>query len=164
MTDVLTLGTFDLLHYGHLDFLAAAARLGAALTVGVNSDRFTASFKAAPVMDQDERLYAVTRAGYEAVLNDGPGYDLIATTRPRVLAVGSDWARKDYLAQLWVTQDWLDGRGVTVAYVPYRQWRPISSTEIRKRVLARCRCRDEGAGDGDDRGPASAVGAGEDAG
>ena len=134
VTSVLTIGTFDLLHYGHVDFLNRAAELGAGLTVGINSDRFAATFKDRPVMDEDERAYAVRQLGYATEVNDGPGHELIRALRPAVLAVGSDWARKDYRAQINVTQDWLDGRGITLAYVPYRQWRPISSTEIRRRL------------------------------
>jgi cytidyltransferase-like protein len=134
MGSVLTIGTFDLMHFGHVDFLKACASLGEDLTVGVNTDRFAGSFKPEPVMDQDERTYAVEQLGYPAVLNDGPGHVLIDRLRPHVLAAGSDWARKDYLGQIFVTQDWLDGRGITVAYVPRTCWRPMSSTEVRRRV------------------------------
>jgi len=140
---VLTLGTFDLLHYGHIAFLAESARLGDQLIVGVNTDRFVREYKTRPpVLDQDERAHGITLLGYEARLNDSPGQDLIGKIRPAVLTIGTDWARgKDYLAQIGTTQDWLDERRIILAWVPYIQHRPISATEIRRRIL-------EGAPDG----------------
>ena len=40
MKSVLTYGTFDLIHYGHLNFLKRASELGDRLIVGVSSDEF----------------------------------------------------------------------------------------------------------------------------
>lgn len=135
-TRVLTIGTFDILHFGHVSFLRQCELLGSEVIVGVNSDRFAATFKTAPVMTQDERQLAIAQVGYATLLNDGPGAELIEQARPGVLAVGSDWARKDYRAQIGLDQDQLDGLKVTVAYVPYMQGTPISTSEIRRRVLA----------------------------
>jgi cytidyltransferase-like protein len=133
---VLTIGTFDVLHFGHIAFLRECARLGDELLVGVNTDRFVRAFKPDPVMTQDERTHALAQLGYATWLNDGPGRDLIEDTRPAVLAVGSDWARKDYYAQLTVDQDWLDERRVILAYVPYVLGPPMSTSEIRRRIRA----------------------------
>jgi cytidyltransferase-like protein len=138
VTVVLTLGTFDLLHYGHVSFLKECAKLGDCLVVGVNTDRFVREFKPAPVMDQNERVYGIGLLGYETRLNDSAGRELIAEIRPQVLAEGTDWAPgrgKDWLAQIGCTQDWLDEQHIIVAWVPYVQYRPISTTEIRRRVL-----------------------------
>lgn len=132
---VLTIGTFDLLHYGHVGFLKEAAKLGDYLVVGVNSDRFTATYKHAPIMTYDERCHAIGQLGYRTLPNDSHGSDLIDSCRPRIVAVGSDWARKDYLAQIHATWTWLESRGITLAYVPRALWQPISSSEIRQRVI-----------------------------
>lgn len=137
MTTVLTIGTFDLCHFGQVDFLRAAARLGTDMTVGVNTDAFTATYKRRPVMTQDERIYAVRQLGYPALFNASAGRELISEVAPDVLAVGSDWARKDYLGQIGVTQDWLDERGITLAYVPYVHKWPISTSEIIRRIRER---------------------------
>lgn len=134
---VLTIGTFDVLHFGHVAFLRQCARLGTDLVAGVNTDRFVTCFKPAPVMNQAERVHALRQLRFAARLNDGPGRDLIDEVRPDVLAIGSDWARKDYLAQIGVDQDWLDERKVILAYVPYVQDMPISTTEIRRRIAER---------------------------
>lgn len=131
MTRVLTIGTFDLLHYGHMAFLARCAALGD-LTVGVNSDEFTAAFKRTPVLSQDERILGIQGLGYEAVLNNSAGRELIGKTAPDIVAIGSDWAVRDYRAQIGVTQDWLDEQRIGVAYIPYTGG--ISTSEIIARI------------------------------
>lgn len=136
-TSVLTIGTFDVLHFGHVDFLRQCERLGTSLAVGVNSDEFTATFKDAPIMTQDERLHAVGQLGYPVHLNTSRGRELIDAVKPDVLAVGSDWARRDYLAQIDVTQTWLDLRKIITAYVPYVQMHSISTSEIKARMRER---------------------------
>ena len=144
MASVLTIGTFDLFHWGHVAFLRECQRFAGQnpreLAIGVNTDRFAAEFKGPPVMSQDERVHAVDQAMpiAEVMLNDGPGRDLISDLRPRLLMVGSDWAQKDYLHQIGVSQAWLDSLRVIVAYVPYQLGAfPISATEIRRRIRER---------------------------
>lgn len=131
---VLTIGTFDLLHFGHIAFLQECKKLGD-LTVGVNTDLFAESFKRRPIMSQAERFHALYQLGYDVMLNESAGRSLIELTRPDLLAVGSDWARKDYYRQINVDQDFLDQRGMTLAYVPYVHDRmPISTSEIIRRI------------------------------
>jgi bifunctional ADP-heptose synthase (sugar kinase/adenylyltransferase) len=117
-----------------LDFLKVCEQLGDNLVVGVNSDKFTKSFKEAPIMNETERMYTLSRNGYYPILNTSAGKSLIEEVKPNILAVGSDWARKDYLKQIDVTQDWLDKRHIILCYIPYIQALPISSTEIKRRV------------------------------
>lgn len=139
-TTVLTIGTFDVLHFGHVAFLRQCERLGTQLIVGVNSDAFTMKFKGRPVMTNGERRWALEQLGYETRLNNSAGRDLIEAERPDVLAVGSDWARKDYRAQIDLTQDELDSRLIILAYVPYVQQHAISTTEIRRRIMREHQC------------------------
>jgi len=61
-----------------------------------------------------------------------PAIELAA---PNMVAIGSDWARKDYYTQMAFDQDWLDDRGIALAYIPYTQG--ISSTAIKERMLFR---------------------------
>ena len=132
---VLTIGTFDVLHFGQIAFLRKCSLLGSHLVVGVNSDRFTGSYKRRPVMSQDERMYALAALGFDVTLNDGPGRDLIFEKKPGILAIGSDWARKDYYKQIDVTQDELDVAEICLAYVPYvSAGMPMSTSEIIRRI------------------------------
>jgi glycerol-3-phosphate cytidylyltransferase-like family protein len=117
-----------------MDFLAQCAKLGE-LTVGINTDLFVASFKPElPIMTTEERMHGIRSLGYTAVVNSSPGKELIEKQAPDILAIGSDWARKDYLKQIDVTQSWLDDRHIILAYIPYIQKFPISSTEIKRRI------------------------------
>lgn len=133
----LTIGTFDVLHWGHLEFLYKCADLSRGdLVIGLNSDKFVEKFKGErPVMSYKEREHALKVAGYAIVReNRSAGKRLIERFKPDVIYVGSDWARKYYLGQIGVTQDWLDKRNITVAYVPYVQTMPISTSEIKRRI------------------------------
>ena len=133
MTRVLTIGTFGVPHMGHAAFLRRCEAFGS-VTVGVNSDAFVVRYKGArPLYSQDERLVLVASLGYDVALNDGPGRELIDRLRPDVLTIGTDWARRDYLAQIDVDQGFLDERGITLAYVPMRPI-GISSTDLVRRA------------------------------
>ncbi len=133
---VLTLGTFGIPHMGHAAFLRRCEAFGE-LTVGVNSDAFVERYKGIrPPFDQDERMALISSLGYRVTLNDGPGRACIDLVGPDVIAVGSDWARRDYLAQIDCDQDWLDGRHITIAYVPMRPV-GISSSEIVLRSITK---------------------------
>jgi glycerol-3-phosphate cytidylyltransferase-like family protein len=145
---VLTLGSFDMLHPGHLGLFAWFARIaggdGPAISseasklrfviVAVNTSGFIGKFKTEPRYTTEERVAMVRGTRYvdEVVVNDGLAQaDLILEQRPDMLVIGSDWARKDYLDQLKIDQDWLDEHGIALAYVPRTgNW---SSTEMRAR-------------------------------
>lgn len=132
---VLTIGTFAIPHMGHAAFLRRCEAFGD-VAVGVNSDAFVQRYKGErPPFDETERMALVEALGYRVYLNDGPGRALIDEYRPDVLTIGTDWARRDYLGQIDVTQDFLDERHITLAYVPMRP-AGISSTLIARRCQA----------------------------
>lgn len=117
---LLVLGTFDLFHVGHLNMLQSAAMYGE-LYVGVNTDRFAAQYKRAPVIGENERLRVVSglRCVHAAHLNDGPGRDLIDKLRPNVVVTDTDWHRTGrYLQQVGVSEEWLEERNIGVMYLP----------------------------------------------
>jgi glycerol-3-phosphate cytidylyltransferase len=131
--NVLTIGTFDLFHYGHVRLLDAAADFGP-LTVGLNSDEFVEQFKGRrPILPYEARreVLAACRFVTRVIPNSG-GADAkpcITEANPTVIVVGSDWADRDYLGQLGVTHEWLDERGILIVYVPYTEG--ISASMIR---------------------------------
>lgn len=129
---VLTIGSWLIPHLGHAAFLRKCESFGP-VTVGVNSDDFIQTYRGiqAP-FTQDERMELIRSLGYRAVLNDGPGRDLVYEVGPDIIVIGTDWARRDYLGQLDITQDELDEWGITVAYLPMRPF-GISSTEVLRR-------------------------------
>ncbi len=136
---VYTGGTFDLIHSGHVNFLRRCAEIGS-VTVALNTDEFIAEYKGKPpVMSYDERLAVLSE--FFSVKNIIPNYggadstEAIEWAQPDIVAIGSDWARKDYYKQMGFTQDWLDERGIMLMYIPYTQG--ISTTELKRRISGR---------------------------
>lgn len=94
---VFTNGCFDILHVGHVRYLAAARGLGDALLVAINSDRSVRELKGAgrPVMTEDERaemLAALAAVDYVTVFDENSPRALIAEVLPDVLVKGGDYS------------------------------------------------------------------------
>jgi D-beta-D-heptose 7-phosphate kinase/D-beta-D-heptose 1-phosphate adenosyltransferase len=94
---VFTNGVFDLLHVGHVRYLAAARALGDALIVAINSDRATRQLKGAdrPITNESERaeiLAAVRHVNYVTIFDDISPRTLITQLLPDVLVKGGDYA------------------------------------------------------------------------
>lgn len=94
---VFTNGCFDVLHRGHVTYLAQARALGAALVLGVNSD---ASVKRQgkgddrPVNHEDDRmavLAALDAVDLVVLFDEDTPLDLILTCHPDMLVKGGDW-------------------------------------------------------------------------
>lgn len=65
MKRVLTFGTFDIFHYGHLRILERASKLGDELIVGVSSDALNFSKKSRyPLYNEDERMHIISSLGF----------------------------------------------------------------------------------------------------
>ena len=93
---VFTNGVFDLLHVGHVRYLAQARALGDALVVAINSDRAVRELKGPdrPVFDEGERaeiLAALRQVDYVVVFDDISPRSLIAQLLPDVLVKGGDY-------------------------------------------------------------------------
>ena len=93
---VFTNGVFDLLHVGHVRYLAQARALGDALLVAINSDRSVRELKGAdrPVFAEDERaeiLAALRPVDYVVVFDDISPRSLIRRLLPDVLVKGGDY-------------------------------------------------------------------------
>jgi glycerol-3-phosphate cytidylyltransferase len=105
-TTVITFGTFDVLHVGHVRVLNRAAELGDELLVGVSSDELNRSKKGrAPVFNQDERLELVSNLKAVAGVFVEESLDLkrqyLAEHHADVLVMGDDWAGKfDFCSDL----------------------------------------------------------------
>ncbi len=133
---VYTGGTFDLFHYGHVNFLSQCARFGD-VTVALNTDEFIEEFKGErPVMTYKERAKTLKGCKYvkEVVENFG-GADskpTILAVAPSVIVVGSDWHERDYFAQLDIDWAFLRDNNISLMYVPYTV--TISTTDIKKRL------------------------------
>ena len=105
MTKVITYGTYDLLHYGHIRLLERAKALGDYLIVGVTSDTFDRERGKINVQQTlMERVEAVRATGIadEIIIEEyeGQKIDDIKRYDVDIFTVGSDWKGKfDYLAE-----------------------------------------------------------------
>ena len=95
-TLVFTNGVFDLLHVGHVRYLAQAQQLGDALVVAINSDDSVRQLKGEgrPLMNQQDRaevLAALTAVDYVTVFDDISPRGLISELLPDVLVKGGDY-------------------------------------------------------------------------
>lgn len=96
---VITFGTFDVFHVGHLRVIERAAALGDRLVVGVSADALNVSKKGRePVFSQDERLAIVgaLRAVDDVFVEESLELKrhYITHHRARTLVMGDDWAGK----------------------------------------------------------------------
>jgi glycerol-3-phosphate cytidylyltransferase len=96
---VITFGTFDVLHVGHIRVLRRAAELGDRLVVGVSADALNIAKKGrAPVFSQDERLEIVgsLKMVDEVFVEESleKKRDYILEHGADVLVMGDDWAGK----------------------------------------------------------------------
>lgn len=140
MSIVYTGGTFDLLHAGHVDFLAVCRKIAGdngRVVVGLNRDEFVASYKGhPPACTYEERRDVLCGCRYvdEVVVNSGDADSKIAITlvNPDFIVIGDDWAHRNYYAQMSFTPEWLNEMDYTLLYVP-RQ-RMLSSTDIKARI------------------------------
>lgn len=124
MIKVITYGTYDLLHQGHINLLRRAKELGDYLIVGVTSDTFDQGRGKLNTRNNVlERVEAVKATGYadQVIIEDyvGQKIDDIQKYDVDIFAIGSDWVGKfDYLNEY-----------CKVVYLPRTEG--ISSTQLR---------------------------------
>lgn len=119
-TVVFTNGCFDIVHRGHVEYLAKAAELGDVLVVGVNSDASTRRLKGAARPLQDEASRTMVIASLQAVscvalFDEDTPYELIKLVQPDVLVKGADYKPEDIVGYDIVTAR--GGRVETIALV-----------------------------------------------
>jgi len=133
-TVVFTNGIFDILHRGHVEYLAHARRLGDILIVGLNSDSSARKLKgpSRPINRFADR--AAVLAGLAAVdhivrFDDPTPINLIVALQPDVLVKGAQYARRDIVGAKEV--EYWGGR---VVRVPMRKG--YSTTHLLHHVIS----------------------------
>ena len=130
---VFTNGCFDILHRGHVTYLAQARALGKSLIIGVNSD---ASVKRQgkgddrPINSEQDRmavLAALESVTLVTLFDSDTPLDLILAVKPDVLVKGGDWAVDRIVGAGEVL-----GRGGQVHSIPFLHQR--STTAILKKI------------------------------
>ncbi|MBL7662567.1 D-glycero-beta-D-manno-heptose 1-phosphate adenylyltransferase [bacterium] len=116
---VFTNGCFDILHVGHIRYLAEAKKLGDLLVVGLNSDASTKRLKGAarPVVTESERaemLLALRAVDFVVTFDEDTPLELIQEIRPDFLVKGGDWTPDKI-----VGADFVQSYGGKVLSIPF---------------------------------------------
>ncbi|MBC7946022.1 MAG: D-glycero-beta-D-manno-heptose 1-phosphate adenylyltransferase [Burkholderiales bacterium] len=126
---VFTNGCFDILHRGHVTYLAEARALGGGLIVAVNSDTSVARLNKGPERPvnglQDRMAVLAALASVDAVIgfDDDTPLRLIHEIRPDVLVKGGDW-HVDAIVGAREVMEW----GGAVRSIPVRYQRSTTAT------------------------------------
>jgi D-glycero-beta-D-manno-heptose 1-phosphate adenylyltransferase len=131
-TVVFTNGCFDILHRGHVDYLAKAADLGDILVIGVNTDASVSRLKGPhrPIQDEQSRLQILASLAFvdAVILFDEPTpLNLIQLVQPDVLVKGSDYQPADIVGYEIVMAK--GGNVKTIDFIP-----GFSTSAIEKKI------------------------------
>lgn len=136
---VLTVGTFDLLHSGHIRLFDNCHKLAGdfgEVVVGVNSDEFVYKYKKInPIIPLKDRIKVISSLSKvkKVVINESESLEkLLLDEMPDILVVGSDWAIKDYFKQIGVSLEWLYEKNILLIYTCYTE--NISSSKLREKI------------------------------
>ena len=93
---VFTNGCFDILHKGHVTYLAEAKKLGDLLVIGLNSDASVKRLKGSerPINNELDRQYVMSQlkpVDFVEIFTDDTPLSLIQRVKPMVLVKGGDW-------------------------------------------------------------------------
>ncbi|MBI1285069.1 MAG: D-glycero-beta-D-manno-heptose 1-phosphate adenylyltransferase [Thiobacillus sp.] len=132
---VFTNGCFDILHRGHVTYLAEARALGGSLIVGVNSDasvRRQGKGSDRPINRLEDRmalLAALESVSLVTWFDADTPLELILAARPDVLVKGGDWPIENIVGAADVT-----GWGGSVHSIPFQHH--TSTTDLLGRIRA----------------------------
>lgn len=129
---VFTNGCFDILHRGHVEYLAQAANHGDVLIIGVNTDSSVKRIKGETRPVQDEYARAILLASLNFVtavvlFDEETPYNLIKRIQPDVLIKGSDYSIKDIIGS-----DIVEAKGGKVITIDFIEG--YSTTSIIKKL------------------------------
>lgn len=132
---IYTVGTWDLLHVGHLALLQYCKTLGVTVAVGVASDEVVASYKKnVPVVPLEQRMEMLKALRCVDVVR--PYYELEYASACKeldvdIFVIGEDWGKAAHNLEV---ESFLRGNGKSIHQVSYH---PLtSSTKIKERTIA----------------------------
>ena len=132
---VYTVGTFDLLHVGHLALLEYCKSLGDTVAVGVASDEVVLLYKPKiPVIPLDQRIEMLKALSCVDIVIPYHELDYLAVckeVKADIFVIGEDWGSKPHNRGV---EEYLKEQGKKIVQVQYNP--RTSSTEIRKTVIS----------------------------
>ncbi len=132
---VYTVGTFDLLHVGHLALLEYCKTLGDTVAVGVASDEVVNLYKATiPVIPLEQRMEMLKALECVDIVLPYHELDYIAVckeVKADIFVIGEDWGKKPHNQGV---EQYLESEGKKIVQVQYHP--RTSSTKIKKTVIS----------------------------
>ncbi len=130
---VFTNGCFDIVHRGHLDYLASAASMGNKLIIGLNTDASVQKLKGPdrPIIDEYSRAFLLASLGFVDMViyfGEQTPYELIDFVKPDILVKGSDYQAEDI-----VGYDIVKAKGGEIKTLDFLEG--FSSTGIIKKII-----------------------------
>lgn len=119
---VFTNGVFDILHPGHVEYLAQARAQGGALVVGLNSDRSVRMLNKGadrPINPQQDRalmLASLESVSAVIIFNESTPVELLAQLRPQLYVKGGDYDIET-LAETALVRSW-GGQALAIDFLP----------------------------------------------
>ena len=134
---VFTNGCFDIIHAGHVDYLAKAKECGDVLILGLNSDKSVRSIKGEkrPIVPESERAFILSNlksVDYVTLFDEDTPFEIISAIIPDILVKGADWP----IDQI-VGRDIVESNGGVVKTIKFVN--QVSTTNIIKTILERYR-------------------------
>jgi len=134
---VFTNGCFDIMHVGHVRYLADARSEGDLLVVGLNSDASVRIIKGdkRPIVRQNHRAEVLASLGcvdFIVIFDEPDPLKLIQTLKPDVLVKGEDWTEDAIVGAEFVKSQ--GGKIVRISFVE-----ELSTTAIIEKILQRYR-------------------------
>lgn len=129
---VFTNGCFDILHYGHIDYLEKAKSLGDRLIIGINSDSSVTKLKGPhrPIQDEYSRqaiMAALSCVDAVILFSESTPLNLIHFVKPDILVKGGDWDLEAIVGSSFVAS-----YGGQVKTIPYIEG--YSTTSIERKI------------------------------
>lgn len=131
---VFTNGCFDIIHFGHINYLEQARQLGDILIVGINSDRSVRTIKGdkRPLMSEDERARIISSlrfVDYVVIFDEQTPISIIKEIQPDIHVKGGDYSAEE-LPEYSTVKSY-GGKVVILPYIPGK-----STTGIIDKILS----------------------------
>ncbi|MDQ7016102.1 MAG: adenylyltransferase/cytidyltransferase family protein [Gammaproteobacteria bacterium] len=137
---VYTVGTFDLLHVGHIALLEYCATLGDTVAVGVASDDVVKLYKpnipVIPLEQRIEMLQALRCVDIVLPYHELDYLSICKEIKADIFVIGEDWGKKPHNQNV---EHYFNARGKKVVQIKYNPRN--SSTQIKKNIIAQVQTR-----------------------
>lgn len=130
---IYTAGTYDLFHFGHLNILLKARKLGSSLIVGVSTDRLIRSYKGLkPTICYRDRVAVIKALKCVAkVIKQDTFFDVEQLRKYKidVIVLGDDWKGKSFPE----LEKCLKELNIQMIYIPYTK--RLSTSKIKEKII-----------------------------